>query len=476
MPRRPKRNIEEKIIKKEKIKPIQILKGMRDILPEKQWIWQYLTKKIQKMVQKFNFKRIDTPILEETFLFEKALGKNSDITQKQKFSFITRRNEKVVLRSDFTTGIARAYIEQQMFNLPQPIKLYTMGSLFRDEKSGSEKFREFHSFNFEILGEKDPVVDAQIILMSQIFFQELNLKINIQINSFGCLEDRSDYRKELLAYFKNKKRLICPNCKLKLNKDKNIFEIFNCEEESCQKIINQAPQLVNRLCEGCKSHFTKVLEHLDELDIAYSFNPYLIRGLDYYTRTVFEIWPQEDGDQENEKNKPLTFFIEKVRGKQPIALAGGGRYDNLIEILGGTTTPACGCGIGIERVISKIEEQNLLRQLADKKEETGDIFIAQLGEMAKRKALKLFESFRKSKIKAIESLAKNKLREQLELAQKHKVLFTLIIGQKEVLDETVLVRDMESGIQEAINIQKIIPEITKRLERKKHENKKRFKI
>jgi histidyl-tRNA synthetase len=458
MPRRPKRNIEEKIIKKEKIKPIQILKGMEDILSEKQWIWQYLIKKIQKIVQEFNFKRIDTPILEEAFLFEKALGRNNDVFQKQKFSFITRKNEKVVLRSDFTIGIARAYIEHQMFNLSQPIKLYTTGSVFRDGKTGLEKFREFHLFNFEILGEIDPVVDAQIILISQIFFQELNLKTNIQINSFGCLEDRQDYKKELLAYFKNKKRLLCLNCKLKLNKDKNPFEIFNCKEESCQKIINQAPQLVNRLCEGCKSHFTRVLEHLDELDIIYSFNPYLIRGLDYYTRTIFEIWPQED-DQEKEKNR------------QPIALAGGGRYDNLIEILGGVATPACGCGIGIERVISKIKEQNLLRQLADKKEETGDIFIAQLGEMAKRKALKLFESFRKSKIKVIESLSKNKLREQLELAQKLKVMFILIIGQKEVLDGTVLVRDTQNGIQETVNIQKIIPEMIKRLERKKHENK-----
>ncbi|MEK7167240.1 MAG: histidine--tRNA ligase [Patescibacteria group bacterium] len=451
MPRRPKRNIEEKIIKKEKIKPIQILKGMNDILPKKQWIWQYLIKKIQKITQEFNFKKIDTPILEDAFLFEKAIGKNSDIFQKQKFSFTTRKNEKVILRSDFTTGIARSYIEHQMFNLQQPIKLYTIGSLFRDEK-GLEKFREFHSFNFEILGAKDPVVDAQIILIAQIFFQELNLKTNIQINSFGCLEDRQDYKKELLAYFKNKKRFLCSDCKFKLNKDKNVFEILNCKEETCQKTTQQAPQLVNGLCEGCKNHFTKVLEHLDELEITYSFNPYLIRGLNYYTRTVFEIWPQDD--QEEEKNK------------QPIALGGGGRYDNLIEILGGITTPACGCGIGLERVISKIQKQNLIHQ---PKEENYDIFIAQLGEMAKRKALKLFESFRKSKIKAIESLSKNKLREQLELAQKYKALFALIIGQKEVLDGTVLVRDMESGIQEAINIQKIIFEMTKRLERKKKE-------
>ncbi|MFH1838232.1 MAG: histidine--tRNA ligase [Candidatus Kuenenbacteria bacterium] len=460
MPRKPKRNIEEKIIKKEKIKPIQGLKKMKDILPKKQWIWQYVTKKIQKIVQEFNFKKIDTPILEEEFLFEKALGKNSPIIQKQKFSFITRRNEKVILRPDFTTSIVRAYIEHQMFNLPQPIKLYTIGSLFRDEKDIKaihelSLLREFHLFNFEILGEKDPVVDAQIILMSQIFFQELNLKTNIQINSFGCLEDRQDYKKELLTYFKSKKRSLCANCKSKLNKDKNLFEILNCKEEACQKIIQQAPQLVNRLCEACKNHFTKVLEHLDELDIAYSFNPYLIRGLDYYTRTVFEIWSQDN--QENEKNK------------QQIALAGGGRYDNLVEILGGNATPACGCNIGLERVILKIKEQNLIRQ---PKEENHDIFIAQLGEMAKRKALKLFENFRKNKIKAIESLSKNKLREQLELAQKYKAIFTLIIGQKEVLDGTVLVRDMESGIQEAINIQKIIPEMIKRLERKKQENKK----
>ncbi|PKL72136.1 histidine--tRNA ligase [Candidatus Kuenenbacteria bacterium HGW-Kuenenbacteria-1] len=454
MPRKPKRNIEEKIIKKEKIKPIHILEGMKDILPEKQLIWQYVIKKAQKIAQEFNFKRIDIPVLEELSLFEKSIGKTSDIIQKQKFSLITLKDEKMILRPELTTGIVRAYVEHNMFDLPQPIKLYTIGSLFRDESSQSGKLRELHSFNFEILGEKDSVIDAQIILLSQIFFQELNLKTNIQINSFGCLEDRQDYKKELLNYFKNKKKLLCSNCKLKLNRDKDIFKILDCKEEDCQKVINQAPQLVNRLCEGCKNHFTKVLEHLDELDIAYSFNPYLIPELDYYTRTVFEIFIQ---NQENKEDN------------QKVVLGKGGRYNNLVEILGGNTTSACGCGIELEKVVLKIEEQNSIRQLIDKKEDNCDVFIAQLGETAKRKALKLFENFRKSKIKVIENLAKNRLSDQLELAQKHKAIFTLILGQKEVLEGTILIRDMESGIQEAIDIQKIIPEITKRLEKKKKE-------
>jgi len=450
MPRKPKRNIEEKIIKKEKIKPIHILNGMEDILPEKQQIWQSIIEKAQKIAQDFNFKRIDTPILEELFLFEKAIGKTSDVIQDQKFSFLTFQNEKIILRPEFTTGIIRAYIEHQMFNLPQPVKLYTFGSLFRNEHSQSKKFREFHVFDFEILGDKDPILDAQIILMSQIFFQELNLKINIQINSFGCLEDRSDYKKELMNYFKDKKRLLCVNCKPKLNKDKSIFEIFNCKEEACQKIVNQAPQLVNRLCEGCKNHFTKVLEYLDEMDITYSFNPYLIRGLDYYTRTIFEIWSQDDD-------------------KEQTALGGGGRYNNLVEILGGNLTPSCGCGIGLERVILKLEEQNLIHQLISKKKDHYDVCIIQLGETAKRKSLKLFEIFRKSKIKVIENFSKNKLSDQLELAKAKNVTFTLILGQKEVLDGTVLVRDTGSGIQEAVNIQKIIPEMIKRLDKKKEE-------
>lgn len=456
MPRKPKRNIEEKIVKKEKIKPIHVLNGMRDVLPERQLVWQYLIEKIQKIVQEYNFKKINTPILEELFLFEKSMGKTSEIIQNQKISFITSKNEKVILRPDLTTGIVRAYIEHQMFRLPQPVKLYTVGPLFRDEDVQPGKFREFHSFNFEILGEKDPIVDAQIILISQIFFQELGLNVNIQINSFGCLEDRQDYKNDLVKFFKNNKRSLCVDCKLKLNKDKNIFEILNCKKDECKKIVEQAPQLVNRLCEGCKSHFAKVLDYLDELDISYSFNPYLIRGLEYYTRTVFEIWPQ---DQEYE-------ILAGKKDKQLVALAGGGRYNNLIEILGGDTTASCGCGIGIERIVSKMREQNLIQPILNKMKKKYDICLVQIGETAKKKALKLFETFRKSKIRVIENFSKNKLSDQLELAKKERVIFALILGQKEVLDGTVLVRDMETGVQEAVDIKKIIPEILKRLGKK----------
>jgi len=439
MGRRPKnKNLEPK----KKIDPPQLLRGMKDIIPQEQVYWDYIKERAKKILDVYGFKRIDTPILESLKLFIHSTGKYTDIIEKEMFSFTDENGEKIALKPEATPGIARAYIEHGMFNLPQPVKLYTISPLFRRERPQAGRTRQHHQIDLEVLGEKGPIVEAQLLAVIYNLYQELGIKVKIKINSIGCRECRPQYRENLVAYLKSNKSKLCPVCQKRLTR--NPLRVLDCKEEKCQPVIEGAPQIVDWLCSDCKSHFTKVLEYLDELGIPYEPDPYLVRGLDYYTRTVFEVWPEGGEDLPRQS-----------------ALGGGGRYDDLIESLGGRETPACGAGLGIERAILKIKENKI--DVLPKKEI--DIFVAQLGEKAKIKALCLFEELRKKGFSIAENFCKGSLRSQLDLANKLGAKITLILGQKEVLDKTILIRDMESGIQEEISYSKVISTIKKKLKK-----------
>jgi histidyl-tRNA synthetase len=361
------------------------------------------------------------------------------------FSFEDRGGDNVSLRPEATASVARAYINHGMLNLSQPVKLYYIGPMFRYDRPQSGRYRQFNQLGFEALGDMHPVLDAQIIILTYNFFKELKVPVNIQINSIGCPECRKEYKVQLVNYYKTQKADLCDDCKARLTKSP--LRLLDCKEEKCKAINEDAPQIVDWLCDECKNHFVKVLEFLDEIEIPYNLNPNLVRGLDYYTKTVFEIWSApKDGAEESSK-------------KSQNALGGGGRYDNLIELLGGRSTPAVGASIGIERAILKIKELEI--EVPEK--EAPDIFIAQLGEAAKRKSLLFYETLRQEGVKIAESFAKDGLKNQLDIANKLGVKYTLILGQKELSEGTILLRDMEGGVQETINYNKAIKEIKKRL-------------
>jgi len=418
----------------------QSLSGMHDIFGEEQKYLQKIYKVVENIADFYNFKKIETPILEPTDLFSKGIGLTTDIVTKQMYTFRTKGGDLVSLRPEYTASIVRSYIEKGMHTLPRPVKLWHFGPCYRYERPQAGRFKQFYQFGFEVLGKKSPVIDAQIIKICYNILEELGLKnLTCEINSIGDEGCRPYFKKALVSYLKTKKTALCKNCRKRLKE--NPLRILDCKEEKCQRVINQAPQTVDYLCEECHDHFKKVLEFLDELTIPYQLNTHLVRGLDYYTKTVFEIIGK------GEESKKIGSLI------------GGGRYDALVKLLGGKDTPACGAAGGVERIINLMKAENIKIPKAPAK----SVFLAQLGDLAKKKGLKLFEQLRKSKIKVAEDFSRDSLKTQLQIADRLHTRYVLIFGQKEALENTILIRDMEKGTQKTIELKNLVKEIKKRL-------------
>ncbi len=441
MPRR-KKVLPETVIKKpekrsEKITPR--LLGMKDVLGSEQICQDFVINKALHLAKLYSFSQIKTPVLESFDLYKKSTRKNTD----KEFYFVeAEKSEKIILRPEMTQGVIRAYLENNLSESGLASRLFSLGPIFRHEKLQSGRYRESTQFNLEIIGEKKAMAEATLITMAHNFFEELQINTQLQINSIGSSECRREYSNKLTAFYKERGRRskLCNTCKNNLGK--NSLSLLDCKEDTCVQLREEAPQIANYLSDESREHFTKTLEFLDELNINYNFNPYLVRGLNYYNDTVFEFWPiNEDG---------------AVQGK--MALGGGGRYDSLVEIMGGPATPAVGLALGIERAVSRLKDKHLLANPV----EEDIVFIAQLGDQAKLRALQLFQDLRRAGFNVRQSFASDSLRIQLEEALSMKAKTSLILGKKEIMDGTILMRDMDSSAQEVVVYKKIKERLAKK--------------
>lgn len=431
-------------------KNIRNPRGTRDILPDEQKYWQYLYDTVKDSMGVFGAQKIETPIIEFGETYVQAIGKGTDIIDKEMFEVrrlssisadsLEEEDTKImVLRPEYTAGIARAYIQNGMSNLPQPVKFWYFGPAFRYERPQKDRYRIHNQFGIEVIGDADPLTDTLLILLALQILKKLDLKnVKLDINSIGCPDCRGKMKKKLIDYFQNFLEDLCADCNRRFIE--NPLRIFDCKESKCQKIITGAPQLIDLLCDICKNHFQQVLENLDNLQIVYNLNPRLVRGLDYYTKTVFEIYLEKDNENS-------------------LALLGGGRYDRLMETLGGQETPAVGWAAGAERIIHYLKA----RDIAIPEEKVSDICLIHMGEKAKKQALALFSNLTDEGFKITNVIGKESLKAQLRSAGKLGACICLIIGQREYIDKSIIFKDMISGYQETIEQKKLSEFLKKRL-------------
>ena len=411
-------------------------RGTQDILPQDQAYWSFVEEKADRICQLYGYKPIDTPVFEQTGLFRRSVGEGTDIVEKQMYTFEDRGGDSMTLRPEGTAPVCRAYIEHGMHNLPQPVRLYYIGPIFRYERPQAGRYRQHRQFGVEAIGDADPALDAEIISMAWNFYTSLGLgELTLQLNSIGCQLCRPDYLEKLKQYYSGHAQALCPDCRQRLRR--NPLRLMDCKKPSCQEIVKGAPIIAEHLCHQCASHFNAVKDHLEGLQIPYELNPYLVRGLDYYTRTVFEIQPRDGGAQS--------------------ALGGGGRYDGLIEQLGGTPAPAIGFATGLERIILNLRHQGIdLPPIPGPK-----VYVAYLGEEAKKEAMKLAARLRQAGIGATLASGDRSLKSQLKQANSLALPQTLIIGDDELKKGVAVLRDMAMGEQVEIPLQQVVARLKK---------------
>jgi histidyl-tRNA synthetase len=436
-------------MKKEETKPqpprqFQAPRGVHDLLPVDAPYWEKIEGAARELARSFDFSRLDPPILEFADLYNKTSGEESDIVEKEIYTFKTKGGDMLALRPEFTPGFARAYLEHGLSRLGQPQKLYTIGPVFRHDRPQLGRYRQFTQTNFEILGGvNDPIYDAEIISIAVELVRAAKIKdFTLKINSIGDRICRPIYKKQLLNYYKNHEKELCEDCVRRLKT--NPLRLLDCKNEGCVKLREKAPNILDKLCAPCSAHFRAVLEYLDEIAIPYELDHRLVRGLDYYSRTVFEIYA---GGKEADIG----------------AVASGGRYDYLMETIGGHLTPAIGFAGGVERLIAVMKAREIAPNGGTAAHKERRVFVAHAGDLAKKKAFALLKRLREEGIAVSEALAKESLGAQLKAADKEGLNIALILGQKEIYEDTVIVRDLANGLQEAVSNEKLIAEVKKRL-------------
>ena len=419
-------------------------KGMRDILDKEYYAYQGFFEKASEIASYYGFRPIETPILEREAVFISSLGVGTDIRDKEMYTLKTKGGDHLVMRPEGTAGVMRAYIENGMQALPQPMMLYNYGPYFRHENPQRGRLRELRQFGLEILGTGKSIADALIIRAMTLILDEAGFKnLSVEINSIGDKECRSGYMRELNNYYKKHIAELCPDCKDRIRT--NPLRLLDCKDERCQGLKTSAPTPIDSLCNDCRHHFKEVIEYLEEMGIAYRINKNLVRGLDYYTRTVFEIIELDPNPAED---APAN-----------LSLGGGGRYDLLAKSLGSKKdVPAVGGGIGVDRVIMSPAHKPLNPRILKKPK----VYFIQLGNEAKLKSFGIIEVLRKAHVPIAQSLSKDGLAQQLAIAERSGAPYTIIFGQKEALDNTIIARNMETRSQETVKLADL-PDFVKHL-------------
>ena len=415
---------------------MQALKGTHDILPEEVYKWDYMEGVIRDVCARYGYKEIRTPIIEATELFQRGIGDTTDVVTKEMYTFTDRGNRSVTLRPENTASAVRAYLEHKMYGDQQVHKMFYIGSMFRYDRPQAGRYREFHQFGLEVLGASSPLADAEVIAMACEIFHRLGLKdLDLHLNSIGDKNCRPAYRQKLIEFFEGKKDQLCDDCRERLYK--NPLRILDCKEEGCKKASIGAPEITDYLCDDCHKKFEAVKHYLDGLGISYTVDPRLVRGLDYYTNTAFEI-----------QYPPL--------GAQS-AVCGGGRYDGLVEEIGGPSTPGIGFAIGLERLLLALEMQNLIPVPKAQKR----MYIAALGEDAVAEGFKIQEELRGLGVLTDMDLQGRSLKGQMKQAGKLDSQFTVIIGSNELEKGAAAVKNMADGTQKDIPFAEVAGYISK---------------
>jgi len=406
-------------------------RGTKDILPDTIGQWLYVEKTVRDICELYGYKEIRTPIFEHTELFLRGIGETTDVVEKEMYTFTDRGKRSLTLRPENTAATVRAYLEHKLYADIAVNKLFYIGSMFRYDRPQAGRYREFHQFGVEALGTLNPAIDAEIIMLAVQFLKTLGLnELKLALNSVGCPNCRPVYRERLQEFFRDKLEELCSDCQSRY--DRNPMRILDCKNEHCKELSMGAPNITDCLCDECTDHFEQVQSLLTEAGIEFELDPRLVRGLDYYTKTAFEI-----------QYAPL--------GAQS-AVAGGGRYDGLIEECGGSPTPAIGFAVGLERVLLALEKQALLPELS----QSTDVFVVALGETAQKPAFKLLCDLRAKSIKASMDFAGRSLKAQMKQANKAMARYVVMLGEDEVNDSCVILKDMITSDQEKIAIQEVV--------------------
>ncbi len=413
-------------------------RGTKDVTPSDVYKWTFVEDMFREICEKFGYREVRTPVFEHTELFKRGVGETTDIVQKEMYTFTDNGDRDITLKPEGTAPVVRAFVENKLYADAQPTKLFYNTPCFRYERPQAGRLRAFHQFGVEVFGAINPSVDAEVISIAMTFFKKLGLEnLELKINSIGCPECRKKYNEALREFLKQKLETLCKTCADRY--ERNPMRIIDCKKEDCQNELTDVPLILDYICDDCKDHFEKLQKYLGLMGLKYEIEPRIVRGLDYYNRTAFEIISREIGSQ--------------------ATVCGGGRYDGLVEEIGGPSTPGVGFGLGIERLILTLENNNI----EIPKPKGLDVFIVTMGDRANEKAMQISQKLRENMVSVdIDHLSRS-MKAQFKYSNKVNSLYTIVIGDNELDNNVVSLKNMETSTQEEIALDSVIDEIIKRI-------------